>query len=104
MQALWSDTVTITRDVDTEQTTEAQTIYDDIPCHLVQSNAPTLDTSEAAALTEPVFTLEVDTGVILKDGDSITVQHGGQTFTGIAGTPFARSFCNAVKLSGVKIA
>lgn len=106
VQALWSDTATVTREVDNEeeQTTETQTVYEDISCHLVQTNAPTLDTSEAAALTEPVFTLEVDTAVILHDGDAVTVQHNGQTFKGLTGNPFHRTFCNTVPLSGVEIA
>ena len=106
VQALWSDTATVTREVDNEaeQTTETQVIYENIPCHLVQTNAPTLDTGEAAALTDPVFTLEVDTAVILKDGDAVTVQHNGQTFRGLTGLPFHRTFYNAVKLSGVEIA
>lgn len=106
VQALWSDAATVTREVDNEeeQTTETQTVYSGILCHLVQKNAPTLDTSEAAALTEPVFTLEVDTAVILKDGDAVTVQHNGQTFKGLAGLPFHRTFYNGVPLSGVEIA
>jgi hypothetical protein len=106
VQALWNDTAAVIRDVDNEeeQTTKTQTIYENIPCHLVQKNAPTLNTSEAAALTEPVFTLEVDTAVALKDGDAVTVQHNGQTFSGRAGLPFHRTFCNTVPLSGVKIA
>jgi len=106
VQALWSDTATVTREADNEeeQTTETWTVYESIPCHLAQTNAPALDTSEAAALTEPVFTLEVDTAVILHDGDAVTVRHSGQTFKGLAGLPFHRTFCNAVKLSGVRIA
>ncbi|TQI69001.1 hypothetical protein [Clostridium sp. KNHs216] len=106
VQSLWSDTATVTREVDNEeeQTTEPQKVYENIVCHLVQKNAPTLDTSEAAALTEPVFTLEVDTAVILHGGDAVTVQHNGQTLKGLAGKPFHRTFCNAVPLSGVDIA
>lgn len=106
IQALWDDTATVVREVDNEedQTTKPQTVYDGITCHLVQKNAPTLDTSEAAAMTEPVFALEVDTAVVLHDGDTVTVQHNGQTFTGLVGLPFHRTFCNAVPLSGVEIA
>ena len=103
VQALWSDTATIVRNVDVGQTTEEQTAYADIPCHLLQANEPVLDTGAAAAMTEPVFTLEVDIGIVLKDGDKVTVQHGGQKFTGLAGLPFNRTFCNTVKLSGVEI-
>ena len=104
VEALWEDTATVIRNIDVDQSTEAQTVYDGITCHLVQTNAPTLDTSQAAALTEPVFTLEVDTAVILHDGDVVTVQHKGQTFKGLAGLPFHRTFSNGVKLSGVEIA
>lgn len=104
VQALWDDTATIIRNADVGQTTEKQAAYTDIPCHLSQANEPVLDTGAAAAMTEPVFTLEVDTGIVLKDGDKVTVQHGGQKFTGLAGLPFNRAFCNMVKLSGVKIA
>lgn len=51
-----------------------------------------------------ILPLEVDTAVALKDGDAVTVQHNGQTFSGRAGLPFHRTFCNTVPLSGVKIA
>ena len=106
VQVLWDDMATVVRDVDDPetQTTEPQTIYSGITCHLVQTSTPVLNTSQAAALTEPVFTLEVDMSVVLHDGDAVTVQHRGQTFKGLAGLPFHRTFCNAVKLSGVKIA
>lgn len=70
VQAIWSDTATIVREVDVNQTTELQTVYEDIPCHLSQSSAPVLNTNNAAAMTEPVFTLEVDTSVELKEGDT----------------------------------
>lgn len=103
LQALWDDTATITREVDVDQSTETQTVYENIICHLSQTNEPVLDTSGAVAMTEPVFTLSVDTLVTLKSGDAVTVQHKGQTFTGLAGLPFHRIFCNSVKLSGVKI-
>jgi hypothetical protein len=103
VQSLWDDTATVTRDVDADQTAKAQTAYEGITCHLVQASAPALDTSQAAGMTEPVFTLEVDTSVTLKEGDRITVRHQNQTFTGLAGLPFYRTFCNAVKLTGVKI-
>lgn len=104
VQAIWSDTATIVREVDVNQTTELQTVYEDIPCHLSQSSAPVLNTNNAAAMTEPEFTLEVDTSVELKQGDKVTVQHNGQMFTGLAGLPFRRTFCNSVKLSGVDVA
>lgn len=103
VQALWDDTATIKRNVDINQTTETQMVYDGITCHLVQISAPLLDTSQAVAMTDPVFTLEVDTDVVLKEADEVAVQHKGRTFKGRAGLPFNRSFCNAVKLSGVKI-
>lgn len=104
MQAQWDDYATIKREVDVDQSTETQTIYTNILCHLSMKNAPTLDTDNAAAQTEPIFTLLVDTAVTMLQGDSITVSHRGQTFTGLAGLPFNRTFSNSVVLSGVKIA
>ena len=103
MQAQWDDYATVTREVDVDQSSEPQTVYTDILCHLSMKNAPALDTSGAAAQTEPVFTLLVDTAIALKSGDSITVQHKGQAFTGLAGLPFNRTFSNSVVLSGVKV-
>jgi hypothetical protein len=104
VQALWSDTATIVREVDVNQTTESQTVYENIACHLSQSSEPILNTDNAAAMTELEFTLEVDTEVEIKEGDKVTVEHNGQTFTGLAGLPFRRTFCNSVKLSGVEVA
>nr|WP_319488479.1 hypothetical protein [uncultured Caproiciproducens sp.] len=104
MQAQWDDTATVTRDAEIDQSSEPQTVYSNILCHLSMKNMPTLNTDNAAAMTEPEFTLLVDTSVVLKEGDSITVQHKGQTFTGLAGLPFNRTFSNSVKMSGVKIA
>ncbi|QAT48585.1 hypothetical protein EQM14_01635 [Caproiciproducens sp. NJN-50] len=103
MQAQWDDYATVTRDVDVNQSTETQTVYENILCHLSEKSAPVLNTDNAAAMTEPVFTLLVDTAVTLKQSDSITVLHKGQTFTGLAGLPFNRTFSNSVVLSGVKI-
>lgn len=104
MQAQWDDYATVTREVPTDdQSSESKTVYSNILCHLSEKSAPTLNTDNAAAMTEPVFTLLVDTPVILKSGDSITVQHMGQTFTGLAGLPFNRTFSNSVVLSGVEI-
>lgn len=99
----WNDIATIQRDVDENQTTITQTIYENIPCHLSQTNMPILNTDQAAGMTEPVFTLFVSTDVQLKDGDTITAQHEGQTFSGLAGPPFNRLLSNSAKLSGVKI-
>lgn len=103
MQAQWDDSATVTREIDVDQSTETQTVYENILCHLSMKNAPALDTSGAAAQTEPIFTLLVDTAIVLQSGDSITVQHKGQTFMGLAGLPFNRTFSNSVVLSGVKI-
>lgn len=104
MQAQWDDSATVIREVPTDdQSSEPETIYSNILCHLSMKNAPLLNTDNAAAMTEPVFTLLVDTAVILKSGDSITVTHKGQTFKGLAGLPFNRTFSNGVVLSGVKI-
>lgn len=103
MQAQWDDYATVQRDVDVNQSTETQTVYDNILCHLSMKSAPALNTNSAAAMTEPVFTLLVDTDIALKSGDSITVSHRGQTFTGLAGLPFNRTFSNSTILSGVKI-
>lgn len=103
MQAQWDDSATVTREVDVDQSTETQTVYESILCHLSEKSAPVLNTDSAAAKTDPVFTLLVDTAITLKQGDSITVTHKGQTFTGLAGLPFNRTFSNSVVLSGVKI-
>ena len=104
VQALWDDTATVVREIEANQSSEEQTVYENILCHLSIKNAPALDTGKAAAMTEPVFTLLVDTLIMLHQGDSITVQHKGQTFAGLAGLPFNRTFSNSVVLSGVKIA
>ena len=103
MQEQWSDTATVTREVDSGHTTGTETVYDGIICHLSQTTQPVLDTSGVAAKTESVYTLLVDTSVTLKSGDALTVTHNGQIFEGIASEPFNRTFSNSVKVSVTKI-
>lgn len=103
MQAQWDDSATITREIDNGRYTEVQKVYENILCHLSLKNAPALNTDGPAAVTEPEFTLLVDTAILLKEGDTITVQHKGQTFSGLAGLPFNRTFSNSVKLTGVRV-
>lgn len=103
MQAQWDDSATVTREVDSGRSPETQTAYKNILCHLSLKNIPPLNTDGPAAVVEPEFTLLVDTSVTLREGDSITVQHKIQTFTGLAGLPFNRTFSNSTKLTGVRV-
>lgn len=103
LQAGWSDTATITREKAAGHTSDTIAFYSNIPCRLSQTSFPALDTSEMAAKTELTFILFLDAGVDILSGDTVTVSHNGQTFTGIAGLPFKRAFSTEVKLSGVKI-
>jgi len=103
MQAQWDDSATVVREIDNGRYQENQTVYENILCHLSLKNIPPLNTDGPAAVTEPEFTLLVDTTIILKQSDSITAQHRGQTFSGLAGLPFNRTFSNSVKLTGVTV-
>lgn len=103
MQEQWDDSATVTREVENGRYSESQTVYENILCHLSLKTVPPLNTDGPAAVTEPEFTLLVDTSVALREGDSIAVQHKGQTFTGLAGLPFNRTFSNSVKLTGVRV-
>lgn len=103
VQACWEDRVTVKRQQRQGNIMQDTVIYDGVLCHLSQSSQPVLNQSNTVATTQSVFTLFVDTGVKLLEGDTLLVSHKGQMFEGAAGQPFYRSFSNAVRLQVEKI-
>ncbi|WP_432354598.1 hypothetical protein [Anaerotruncus rubiinfantis] len=78
-------------------------IYDSLPCHLSQTTLPVSEGEDTASQTTTVFTLFVDDGADIRQGDEITVTHKGQVFTGTAGLPLRGTFSLSVKLESVRI-
>lgn len=103
LQALWGDTVTITRKQRTRNVMEDVVMYSNIKCHFSQSSQPVLNQSDTVATTNSVFTLYVDTAVEIMAGDNLIIRHKKQTFEGVAGQPFHRNFSNVVKVEVKKI-
>ena len=103
VQAQWSDTANVTRKQKVDNVKKDVEIYTGIACHLSQNSKPALEQSDTVATTAAVFTVFVDTDVHLLPGDSLTISHKGQTFTGAAGEPFNGAFSNSVRLEAVKI-
>ncbi len=103
VQACWEDRVTVMRKQKQGNMMQDTVVYDGVLCHLSQSSQPVLNQSDTVATTQSVFTLFVDSGVKLMEGDTLIVSHKGQTFEGAAGQPFYRSFSNAVRLQVEKI-
>lgn len=104
VQAQWSDKASVTRKgpiVNNKET--ILTPYTNIACHFSQASQPILDQSSTVAITKSVFTLFVDTSVQLITGDTLNITHKGQTFIGVAGEPFNRTFSNGVKVEVTKV-
>lgn len=104
VQALWDDHADVTRKAEQDQVMEDVPVYTGILCHLSCSNRASLDQTNAAAQTQMDYTLFADVSIEIKEGDTVTVRHKGQTIQGVAGKPFYRDFSNAAKLSEVTIA
>lgn len=98
IQSLWDDTATITRKHKVGNVMQDLVQYQGIKCHLSQSTQAAVKQSDTIAVTESAFTLFVDTAVKLKAGDTATVSHKNQTFVGVIGEPFYRSFSNGAKV------
>lgn len=104
VQAQWSDTVTIDRDFLPLVNNKKQHVtISDITCHFSQTAQSALNQTDTVATSKDVYTLLVDTVVTLITGDTVTVTHKGQTFVGVAGKPFNRTFSNGVKVEVTKI-
>lgn len=103
VQAHWSDKATVTRKEKVENVMKDITKYTDIKCHFSQSAQPVLNQSSTVATTTSIFTLFVDTEVQLVTGDTLKITHKGQTFEGVAGEPFNRTFSNGVKVEVNKV-
>lgn len=103
IQALWGDTVTVTRKQKVGNVNKDITMYSDVKCHFSQSSQPVLNQTSTVATTTSVFTLYVDTGIEIIAGDNLIISHKGQAFEGIAGQPFNRNWSNAIKVEVKKI-
>ena len=100
LQALWGDTVTVTRTKREGNVNKSIVVYSDIKCHFSQSSQPVLNQTSTIATTNSVFNLYTDTSVT---GDNLIIKHKEQTFEGVAGQPFHRNFSNVVKVEVKKI-
>lgn len=103
VQSCWDDRANITRNKAVGNVIETEEVCGDILCHLSQSSAPALSQTGTAAMTTAVFKLFAATDTDIQLGDTVTVRHKGQIFTGTAGEPFRRDFSVAVVLEAVKI-
>lgn len=103
LQALWGDTVTVTRVKREGNVNKSIVVYSDIKCHFSQSSQPVLNQTSTIATTNSVFNLYTDTPVNIITGDNLTIKHKEQTFEGVAGQPFHRNFSNVVKVEVKKI-
>jgi hypothetical protein len=57
--------------------------------------------TDTASVANTQFTLYVDTGIDIKQGDALTITHKAQTIKGVAGLPFKRNFSNVIKVESV---
>lgn len=80
-----------------------KTVYQSVPCHLSQSSPAPHEQTQTAAVINPSFSLHIDTDIVIIDGDALEITHNGQTWKGIAGQPFHRTFVNVIPVKAEKV-
>lgn len=101
LQSLWEDTVTVNRHIETAGVEGSDMVYSNVLCHLSIAMPPVTSQTDTASVANVQFTLYVDTGIDIKQGDALTITHKAQTIQGVAGLPFKRNFSNVIKVESV---